>query len=258
MHMGTLRQSIAWWCYDRTDLQPHQLVRLAAEIGYSGFDLVDQQYWPLIKEHGLEVAAVNGHDSIADGLNCRANHDRIEREITAKLVLARQWGIANLIVFSGTRRGIDDEAGAEATAEGLRRVASAAEDAGVTLMLELLNSKVDHADYQADHTAWGVKVCQIVGSPSVRLLYDIYHMQIMEGDIIRTIQDNAAFFAHYHTGGNPGRHEIGASQELYYPAIARAILATGYTGYIGQEFIPTGDPAAALQEAFDACNVTTA
>jgi len=255
--MNQIKQTISWWCYERTGPAPEQLVKLAAEIGYRGFDLVDQQYWPLIKEHGLEIAAVNGHASIGEGLNRRANHDRIEREITANLELARQWGIANLIVFSGNRGGLDDEAGAEATAAGLQRVVRAAEQAGVTLVLELLNSKVDHADYQGDRTAWGVKVCDMVGSPRVRLLYDVYHMQIMEGDIIRTIRDHSAYFAHYHTGGVPGRNEIGHTQELYYPAIMQAVLTTGYEGYVGQEFVPAGDPVAALREAFAACNVNS-
>ena len=143
--MPAIKQTISWWCYNHSGPAPEQLVGLAAAIGYRGFDLVDQQYWPLIKEHGLEIAAVNGHQSIADGLNRTANHDRIEREIAAKLELARKWNIANLIVFSGNRGGLDDEAGAEATVTGLQRVARAAEDAGVTLALELLNSKVDHA-----------------------------------------------------------------------------------------------------------------
>ena len=203
----------------------------------------------------LAVAAVDGHRASEDGLNRRENHDRIERELTANLELAARWSIPTLIVFSGVRGGLDDAAGAEITAEGLRRVAGAAEDAGVTLALELLNSKVDHPDYQADRTAWGIHVCELVGSPYVRLLYDIYHMQVMEGDIIRTIQDNHAWFGHYHTAGNPGRHEIGDAQELYYPAIMRAILATGYDGYVGQEFIPTGDPVAALEGAFELCDV---
>lgn len=253
--MERVKQTISWWCYDRRGLAPAQLVQLAAEIGYRGFDLVGQEHWPLIRDHGLEIAAINGHASIAEGLNRRAHHDRIEREITANLELARRWGIANLIVFSGNRGEISDEAGAEATAEGLRRVARAAEDAGVTLVLELLNSKVDHADYMADHTAWGVQVCDLVNSPRVRLLYDIYHMQIMEGDIIRTITTRHRYFGHYHTGGNPGRAELGDTQELYYPAIVRAIQATGYVGYLGQEFVPAGDPAAGLREAFARCDV---
>jgi hydroxypyruvate isomerase len=253
--MDPIKQTVSWWCYDRSGLTPEQLVKLAAEIGYRGFELVDRQYWPLIKEHGLAIAAITGHASIAEGLNRRSNHDRIEREITDNLELAGRWGIANLIVFSGNRGGTDDEAGAEATTEGLRRVARAAEEAGITLVLELLNSKVDHADYQADHTAWGLKVCAMVGSPRVRLLYDIYHMQIMEGDIIRTIRDHGAYFAHYHTGGVPGRGELGDAQELNYPAIVRAILATGYEGYLGQEFVPAGDPTAGMRDAFERCNV---
>ncbi len=251
--MAAIKQSVSAWCF--TDIMtPEDLADTLVEIGYAGVDLVDQAHWPLFKERGLTIAAVNGHRSIEDGLNRRENHDRIEREITANLDLAVHWGIPNLIVFSGARRGLDDAAGAEITAEGLRRVAGAAEDVGVTLVLELLNSKVDHPDYQTDHTAWGVRVCELVGSLHVKLLYDIYHMQIMEGDIIRTIRDNAAYIGHYHTAGNPGRHEIGAAQELYYPAIMRAILATGYDGYVGQEFIPAGDPVAALREAFEMCN----
>ena len=170
--------------------------------------------------------------------------------------MAAQWNIPNLICFSGNRGGLDDATGAEITAENLRAVAKMAEDAGVTLVLELLNSKVDHPDYQCDKTAWGVQVCRMVDSPRVRLLYDIYHMQIMEGDIIRTIRENHANFGHYHTAGNPGRNEIDASQELNYPAIVRAIAETGYTGYVAQEFIPTGDPVVALQAAFDLCSVS--
>ena len=238
--MPAIKQTISWWCYNHSGPAPEQLVGLAAAIGYRGFDLVDQQYWPLIKEHGLEIAAVNGHQSIADGLNRTANHDRIEREIAAKLELARKWNIANLIVFSGNRGGLDDEAGAEATVTGLQRVARAAEDAGVTLALELLNSKVDHADYQADRTAWGVKVCCMVNSPRVRLLYDIYHMQIMEGDIIRTIRKNKEYIGHYHTGGVPGRNELNAAQELYYPAIMRAILRPGMRGTLARSLSPRG------------------
>ncbi len=251
--MAAIKQSVSAWCFADI-MTPEVLADTLVDIGYAGVDLVDQEHWPLFKEHGLAIAAVNGHRSIEEGLNRRENHDRIEREITANLDLAARWGIPNLIVFSGNRRWLDDDAGAEITAEGLHRVAEAAEDAGVTLVLELLNSKVDHPDYQADRTDWGVRVCELVGSPRVKLLYDIYHMQIMEGDIIRTIRDNAAYIGHYHTAGNPGRHEIGVMQELYYPAIMRAIRDTGYDGYVGQEFVPAGDPAAALREAFEVCN----
>jgi len=252
--MAAIKQSVSAWCFERT-MSPRDLVRTLAEIGYAGVDLVGQEHWSLVKEHGLEIAAVNGHRSIEEGLNHRENHDRIEREILSNLELAARWDIPNLIVFSGNRGGLDDAAGAEITAEGLRRVAHAAEDAGVTLVMELLNSKVDHPDYQCDHTAWGIQVCDMVGSPRVKLLYDIYHMQVMEGDIIRTIQDHHLSFGHYHTAGNPGRHEIGERQELHYKPIMRAIQATGYDGYVGQEFIPAGDPVAALKEAFEICGV---
>jgi hydroxypyruvate isomerase len=187
-------------------------------------------------------------------LNRREHHDRIESEIRTALNHAERFGISNLICFSGNRNGVDDATGAEITAAGLRRVAQAAEDAGVNLVLELLNSKVDHPDYQCDRTDWGRSVCQMVDSPRVKLLYDIYHMQIMEGDIIRTIRAHHADIAHYHTAGNPGRHELDDRQELHYPAIMRAIADTRYEGYIGQEFSPTGEPIAALQAAFDLCN----
>ena len=250
-----MKQSFAWWCFAPHVESPETLLRAAATIGYQGVDLVDQQYWPLVKGCGLAITAIGGHQSIAEGLNRRENHDRIERELTASLELAVQWDIANLICFSGNRAGLDDEAGAEQTAAGLRRVAGAAEDAGVTLVLELLNSKVDHPDYQCDRTLWGVKVCQWVDSPRVKLLYDIYHMQIMEGDLVRTIAAYHPYVAHYHTAGNPGRHEINSGQEINYRAVVRAISATGYTGYLGQEFIPRGDPIGSLRQAFSVCDV---
>ena len=252
--MPPIKQSIAWWCFARL-LTPQQLVRAAAEIGYAGIDLIEPEHWQLVKDHGLTIAAYGGHKSIAEGLNRREHHDRIEREILANLKQAERWGIPNLICFSGNRAGLDDPTGAEVTAEGLRRVAKAAEDAGVNLVLELLNSKVDHADYQCDRTAWGVAVCRMVESSRVKLLYDIYHMQIMEGDLIRTIRDNHAHFGHYHTAGNPGRNDLDETQEINYPPVMRAISATGYDGYVGQEFIPKGDPVAALKAAFDRCNV---
>jgi len=251
-----MKHSFAWWCVAPRVESPEACFRAAAEIGYRGVDLVDEQYWPILKAYGLEIAAIGGHQSIADGLNRREHHDRIEREVTANLERAVQWGIPNLICFSGNRAGLDDEAGAEHTAAGLQRVAPAAEDAGVTLVLELLNSKVDHADYQGDHTAWGVQVCDLVNSPRVKLLYDIYHMQIMEGDLIRTIAAVHPYVAHYHTAGNPGRHELNQRQEINYAAVVQAIAATGYTGFLGQEFIPQGDVITALREAFTVCDLS--
>ena len=243
--VGRIKQSVAWWCFAQRGMQPEQLVRTVADMGYEAVELVDREYWPLVKGAGLTIASLGGHQSIEEGLNKRENHARIEKEIRANLALAQEWSIPNLIVFSGNRYpGVDDKMGAEVTAEGLQRVAGAAEEAGVTLVLELLNSKVDHKDYQCDRTAWGVEVCKLVNSSRVKLLYDIYHMQIMEGDIIRTIRDHHKFFAHYHTAGNPGRHELNEKQELYYPPIVTSILETGYQGYLGQEFVPQGDPIA--------------
>lgn len=254
--MSHIKQSVSWWCFARGDMTPQKLVRAAADIGYEAMELVGQEHWALIRDNGMAIAATGGHASIAEGLNRRENHDRIQKEILANLDLAVKWKIPNLICFSGNRCGLDDETGAEVTAEGLRRVAKPAEDAGVNLVVELLNSKVDHGDYQCDRTPWGVKVCQMVDSPRVRLLYDIYHMQIMEGDVIRTIRDYGPYLAHYHTAGVPGRNDMDDTQELSYPPIMRTILASGYEGYVGHEFIPKGDPVAALKAAYDLCNVT--
>jgi hydroxypyruvate isomerase len=253
--MGRIKHSAAWWCYVRGEMTPELFVRAVAEIGYDAVELVDPSYWQLVKDHGLTIASIGGHKTLVDGLNKRENHARIADELHENIATAAKWGIPNLIAFSGNRNGLSDDEGAEITAEGLRLAARAAEDAGITLVLELLNSKIDHKDYQCDHTDWGVRVIQMVDSPRVKLLYDIYHMQIMEGDIIRTIRDSHAHFGHYHTAGNPGRHEIDDTQELSYPAIIRAIAATGYDGYLGQEFIPTGDTIAALRDALARCTV---
>jgi hydroxypyruvate isomerase len=253
--MSHIKQSVCWWCFASAGMTPRQLLRAAADIGYAAVELVEPEHWPLIKEYGLTIASTNGGLSIEQGLNRCEHHEQIEQRIRATIEQAEHWGIPNIIVFSGNRAGLDDKTGAEITAEGLSRVAGVAENAGVTLILELLNSKVDHKDYQCDHTAWGVEVCRMVNSPRVKLLYDIYHMQIMEGDIIRTIRDNHSSFAHYHTAGNPGRHEIDETQELNYPPIIRTILETGYEGYLGQEFIPLGDPLAGLKQAFDLCDI---
>lgn len=253
--MPSLKQSIAWWCFVANYLTPHQLIHAARELGYDGLDLVPPEYWSLVRDQGLTISAIVGHQSLTEGLNRIDQHDRIEREIHTALQQAEAWDIPNLVCFSGNRSRQNDADGAEITAMGLQRVARAAEDAGVNLVLELLNSKVDHPDYQCDHTTWGVTVCQLVNSPRVKLLYDIYHMQIMEGDIIRTIETYHSFFGHYHTAGNPGRHEITGPQELNYNAIVGAIAATGYTEYIGHEFIPQGDPMSGLKAAFNMCAV---
>lgn len=249
--MPAYRQSVSWWCFVPNLMSPEEFVRAAADLGLDAVELLPAEHWRLARDHGLAIASIDGHASILEGLNRREHHARITSELQARIRLAAEWGIANLICFSGSRAGLDDGEGIAATAEGLASVAPLAEDAGVTLVLELLNSKVDHPDYHADHTHWAVEVCRLVGSPAVRILYDIYHMQIMEGDIIRTIGAVHPWIGHYHTAGNPGRHELDADQELNYPAIFRAIAATGYSDYIGHEFVPTGNPVAALRAAVE-------
>ena len=247
-----VRHSISWWCF-QAHFMPTELIATAVDLGFDGFDLVDREHWQAISDAGLQIAAIVGHSSLRDGLNKEANHDRIEAEIVANLELATKFSIPNLICFSGDRHSDSDERGMEVTASGLRRVASAAEDAGVQLIVELLNSKVDHPGYQCDHTAWGVELVRGVDSPNVKLLYDIYHMQIMEGDIIRTIDEYHSWFGHYHTAGNPGRGNIDATQEICYPPIVRAIARTGFDGFIGHEFKPAGDPRATLRQALEIC-----
>ena len=249
-----IQQSFAWWCFGRTMPAP-DLIAHALRIGYAGAEMVPEELWPQLKQAGLKIITSGGHNGIASGLNRMENHDRIEAELRANLHKAVQWEIPCLIVFSGNREGMHDHEGMKNTIAGLQRMAPLAEAAGVTLVMELLNSKVDHADYMCDRTAWGVEVCKAVNSPRVKLLYDIYHMQIMEGDVIRTIRDHIAWIGHMHTAGNPGRHELDETQELYYPAIARAIAESGYAGYVGQEFMPIGNALAGLEQAYKACDV---
>jgi hydroxypyruvate isomerase len=249
-----MKQTLSWWAFCRQGMTPERLVSEAKRIGYAGFDLVPEEHWPVVADGGMVLACVAGHGTLTDGLNRRANHDRITGEIEASLEKAARWGIPNLVVFSGNRaEGGED--GTDATVEGLRRVAPAAEQAGVTLVLELLNSKKDHPGYEADRTAWGAAVVDAVGSPRVKLLYDIYHMQVMEGDVIATVRANADRIAHYHTAGVPGRKDPDDEQELYYPAVARAIAATGFAGFLGHEFMPKGDILAAMEAAFRTCDV---
>ena len=248
---NAIKQSAAWWCFVPGKMTPEAFVRTVADIGYAAVELVPLEYWQLVKDYGLAIASHNGHASLTEGLNRRENHAAIAQEIRSNLQLAVRWGIPNLICFSGIRNGLDDRRGIDNAAEGLAMVVHQAEEAGVNLVLEMLNSKVDHPDYHCDHTSWGLEVIKRVNSPRVKLLYDIYHMQIMEGDIIRTIQSVHPYIAHHHTAGNPGRHDLDETQEINYPAIFKAIAETGYRDYIGHEFIPKGDPQAALLSAFD-------
>ena len=253
-----MKQSVCWWCYDHTDLTPAALTQHIISAGYNAVEIVEPEHWELVTQHGLAIAAHKAHFSIEQGLNRAEYFPQIEREFQENLELAVKWNIPNLICFSGNREGLSDTEGAKTTAEHLSQLAPHAEAAGVTLILELLNSKIDHPDYQCDRTEWGVEVVKQVGSDSVKLLYDIYHMQIMEGDIIHMIEQYHPYIGHYHTAGVPGRNEINDTQELNYPAIVRAISKTGYTGYIGQEFAPKGDPVSALKDAYRRCDVSTA
>jgi hydroxypyruvate isomerase len=250
--VSNIKQSVVWWCFVPR-LSPETFIRAAAEIGYAGIDQAPREYWPLIRELGMGVSSINGFLPLEVGLNQPDLHDRLEQQVLANLALAKEWGIPNLIVFSGNRNGLDEVTGADNTIMGLRRLAPAAEAAGVTLGLELLNSKVDHPDYQCDHTAWGLEVVKAVGSPRVKLLYDIYHMQIMEGDLIRTIQMAADYISHIHTAGNPGRNDLDDTQEIHYPGVLQAIAATGYEGYVAHEYLPKGEPVAAMRKTFQDC-----
>ena len=251
--MGKIKQSICWWCFVPNKMTAEEFLDVVTETGYDAVELAPKEAWKMIADRGLSIATVGGHASIADGLNRRGNFDRISGELSASLEDAVKWKIPNLICFSGNRNGLDDQKGAEITAEALSRIAPDAEKAGVTLIVELLNSKKNHPDYQCDKTEWGAQVIKAVGSPRVKLLYDVYHMQVMEGDVIDTIRSNHDAIAHYHTAGNPGRNDLDDDQEIYYPAVFRAIVETGYDGYIGHEFIPKGDPAAAIRAAHELC-----
>ncbi|HEX5322269.1 MAG TPA: TIM barrel protein [Capsulimonadaceae bacterium] len=253
----SIKQSFSWWCFANKGVEPQELLTKAKAIGYEAVELIGQEHWDAARDAGLVIASTGGHRGIEAGLNNRDDHARIASEIRQNLEKAVKYEIPNLIVFSGNRReGQSDAEGAKVCAEGLMRlVAKDAENAGVNLVMELLNSKVDHKGYQCDHTNWGVQMVEAVGSPRVKLLYDIYHMQIMEGDLIRTIRENHPHFGHYHTAGNPGRRDMDNDQEIYYPPIMRAIAETGYTGYVGHEFVPKADPIAALKSAYDLCNV---
>jgi hydroxypyruvate isomerase len=245
-----LKQSFTYWSFATPATDPATLLRRAAEIGYDGVELLDETHFSLARDMGLKIVTHRAHAHIERGLNHREHHESIVRETEAALKLAERWGIQSLICFSGNRDGQPDEESAEITAEGLRRLAPLVESAGVTLLLELLNSRVDHPDYACDHTSWGVGVTERVGSANVKLLYDIYHMQIMEGDLIRTFRTHHGAFGHLHTAGNPGRRELDGAQEINYPAIFRAVAESGWSGFIGHEFIPTGKAEDSLRGAY--------
>jgi hydroxypyruvate isomerase len=252
---GRINHSVCRWCYN--GIQFEDLCKAANTIGLASIELTGVNEWPILKKYGLTAAMGWGAEKgITEGFNNPALHDELVQRYTDLMPKAVAAGITQLICFSGNRRGLDDEKGLENCAIGLKRLMPAAEKYKITLSMELLNSKVDHGDYQCDHTDWGVALCEKVGSDQFKLLYDIYHMQIMEGDVIATIKKNSKYISHYHTGGVPGRAEIDETQELNYPAIMQAIVETGFKGFVGQEFVPRReDKIASLKQGVMICDV---
>jgi len=253
--LAKLKQSFAWWCFENKGLNPATLFLEARHIGYLGVDLLPREYWDDAIRAGLSVINIPGHSPLEIGFNHRENHDALINQVLIQMESAVKYKIPYLIVFSGNRKGIEDNIGLENTVAGLKRITPIAEKLGVTLVLEPLNSKIDHPDHQCDHMSWGVQVCEKVNSPNLKILYDVYHMQVMEGDVTRTIIEHIDFIAHIHIAGVPGRSNINNTQEVNYPSIIRTLKTVGYQGFIGQEFIPTGDPISALSEAYQICNL---
>ena len=252
---GRVRHSVCRWCFNNVPLD--ELCREAKAIGLQSIELVDVKDFPVLAQHGLVCAMVSGvPGGITQGLNRTQNHDRIVAFMEATIPQVAKAGYPNIIVFSGNRDGMSDDEGLKHCATGLKRIMPIAEKHGVTVCMELLNSRVNHPDYMCDRTPWGVELCKRVGSDRFKLLYDIYHMQIMEGDLISTIRENHAYIGHYHTAGVPGRHEIDESQEIFYPAVMRAIVETGFKGFVAQEFIPKRpDKIASLRQGVEICDV---
>jgi hydroxypyruvate isomerase len=251
---GNIHQSVCRWCYQSTPLD--KLCEYAANIGLKGVDLLQPSEYEIPRSYGLICTmGYAGGGDIPNALNRTENHAAIEAAFRTNIPLAAKAGVPNVITFSGNRRGMSDDEGARNTIAGLNRVKKIAEDNGVNICMELLNSKVNHPDYMCDHTAWGVRVMEEVNSPRVRLLDDIYHMQIMEGDLIATIRANIQWIGHFHTGGVPGRHELDDTQEVQWDGVMRAIAAAGFKGYVAHEFIPTRDPFTSLRAAVDLCDV---
>jgi hydroxypyruvate isomerase len=255
---GNINHAVCRWCYGSIPLE--EFCSEVSKMGIKAIDLVGPADWPTLKKYNLDSSMCNGAEiNLVDGWNDKKFHDQLVKNYTEMIPMVAKAGYKNLICFSGSRRGIDDETGWKNCTEGLKKIMGLAEKHNVMIIMELLNSKVDHKDYQCDKTAWGVELAKKVGSPNFKLLYDIYHMQIDEGDVIRTIRNNYDYLAHFHTGGVPGRKEIDETQELYYPAIMKAIIDLGYKGYVAQEFIPTSKEKdgqlSALKKAVSICDV---
>lgn len=255
---GNIKHSVSRWTYGHLSIEA--LCKLVSDIGFSAIDLVGPKDWPTLKKYGIDSSMCNGAElNLVDGFIHPEFHDELTQRYLKHIDLVAAAGYKNLICFSGNARGMDKEEGLENAIIGLKRILPHAEKKGVVVQMELFNSKVNHPDYMADSSAWGIALCEALGSDNFKLLYDIYHMQINEGDIIRTISEKHRYFGHYHTAGVPGRHEIDDSQELNYAAIARAIVSTGFKGYLAQEFIPTPDSNAgkanSLHQAVKICDV---
>ncbi len=251
---GRLKQSVSRWCYGKIPMP--EFCKAVAAMGLTAIDLLGEADWPVVRDYGLICSMGNaGGGSIPDGLNVKANHDNIVRNFERLIPKAKALQVPNVITFFGNRRGMSDEEATANCIEGLNRVKKIGEENGVTICVELLNSKIDHKDYQGDRSRFGVEIVKAVASPRVKLLYDIYHMQIMEGDLIRTIRENHEYFAHFHTGGVPGRHELDGTQEVDWRAVATAIADLKYEGYFAHEFVPTRDPLTSLREAVVLCDV---
>ena len=252
---GNIQHSACRWCYD--SIPTATLAKNFKQLGMVGMDLVGPSEWKILKENNLISTMCNGAEiSLTEGFNTVQYHDKLVKNYIEHINYVADAGYTNLICFSGSRRGMDDETGLNNSVTGLKKIMALAEKRGVMIQMELLNSRVDHKDYMCDRSSWGVELCKRLGSPNFKLLFDIYHMQIDEGDIIHSIRTNHEYYGHYHTGGVPGRNEIDERQELYYPAIMRAILKTGFKGYVAQEFIPADkDPMASLAAAIKICDV---
>ncbi len=252
---GKINHSVCRWCYNQIPLD--DLCKAAKAMGIASIDLVGPDEWPTLKKYGLVAGLAQGAGKgIGQGFNNPAYHDELVKSYEEVIPKVAAAGYSQIICFSGNRNGMADDKGLENCAVGLKRLMPTAEKHKVTMVMELLNSKVNHKDYMCDHTAWGADLCKAVGSERFKLLYDIYHMQIMEGDVIATIRKFKEYISHYHTGGVPGRNEIDDTQELYYPAIMKAIVETGFKGYVAQEFIPKReDKLASLKQGVEICDV---
>ncbi len=249
---GRINQTVCQWCYSKMKVE--DLAANAVKMGIKGIDLVGPEHWATLKKYNL-VGTMTPSHGITKGLNRKENWEECLGSMRKSIEATAEAGYPNVICFSGNREGMNDDEGLTNCAEALKKIVGFAEEKKVTVCMELLNSKVNHHDYMCDRSPWGVKLVKAVGSERFKLLYDIYHMQIMEGDVIATIKRDHEYFGHYHTGGVPGRAEIDETQELYYPAIMQAIVATGYKGYVGQEFIPKREPMASLAQAAKICDV---